>query len=114
MSYIPHYCIRNDCKFNNHTGVCSFFVGDLYFVDCLMNRTMYKRLPKSVKRSWRTTYRIKEKIRKHELFKNRHKEPQPAEQFVIRGVSKLVESTTLGKGNIFHHQFCLGLNNQHN
>lgn len=47
MSLIPHVCKRIDCE-HNHTGthVCGFFFGDVYFVDCLRNGTMYKKRTK--------------------------------------------------------------------
>jgi hypothetical protein len=44
MSMIPHLCKRTDCEYNHvGTHVCGFFHGDLYFVDCLRNGTMYKK-----------------------------------------------------------------------
>lgn len=43
MSYIPHFCDRNDCIHNNDSGVCHFFVGDMYFLECILNGTMYEK-----------------------------------------------------------------------
>ena len=50
MSMIPHVCERIDCE-HNHAGthVCEFFHGDVYFVDCLINGTMYKKRTKQPK-----------------------------------------------------------------
>ena len=45
MSLIPHFCKRIDCEHNhnyNGTHFCRFFSGDLYFLDCLRNGTMYQ------------------------------------------------------------------------
>lgn len=45
MSLIPHFCDRIDCEHNhNYNGnqFCRFFSGDLYFLDCLKNGTMYE------------------------------------------------------------------------
>lgn len=47
MSMIPHICERIDCEHNHVvTHVCGFFRGDVYFVDCLRNGTMYKKKTK--------------------------------------------------------------------
>lgn len=46
MSIFPHWCDRQDCEHNKHSGYCSFFVGDMYFLDCIRNATMYKPMKK--------------------------------------------------------------------
>lgn len=40
MIYTPHLCNR-PCK-HNCDGTCVFFVGDMYYFDCMDNATMFQ------------------------------------------------------------------------
>lgn len=37
-----HFCPRTDCKHNNG-GHCTFFIGDIYFSECLDDAFMYQK-----------------------------------------------------------------------
>ena len=46
MAMIPHLCSRHDCKHNHPFDHCGFFSGDIYYLDCIENATMYQKRDK--------------------------------------------------------------------